>query len=69
MAAVLKPADLGVAITATEQTVAVTAPPKRKAGQKVKFFLFADGQASGGLMLQVLRWFMLARLSLIPWTP
>ena len=34
--AVLKPADLGVAVGATEPTVAVTAPPTRKAGQKVK---------------------------------
>ena len=32
----LKPADFGVADTGTEASVAVTAPPKRKAGQKVK---------------------------------
>ena len=34
--AVLKPADLGVAASATEHSAGVTAPPKRKAGQKVK---------------------------------
>ena len=34
--AVHKLADLGVTATGTEQTVAVVAPPKRKAGQRVK---------------------------------
>jgi electron transfer flavoprotein beta subunit len=33
--AVLKPADLGVNITGTEATAGVSAPPARKAGQKV----------------------------------
>lgn len=34
--AVLKPADLGVAPTASEQVLGVAAPPARKAGQRVK---------------------------------
>jgi electron transfer flavoprotein beta subunit len=34
--AVLKPADLGVAVTATERPSASAPRPKRKAGQKVK---------------------------------
>jgi electron transfer flavoprotein beta subunit len=34
--AVLKPADLGVAAGTSEANVAVAAPPKRKAGQRVK---------------------------------
>lgn len=33
---VLKPADLGVAVSANEQVVGVAAPPARKAGQQVK---------------------------------